>query len=101
MAAKLEWLDQAKDDLREILDFIAKESPRAAADYVTELVTACDRLAEFPLSGRRYSDQFRVLVFRNHLVFYAYDDPKRVISIAMVVGGRRDISRLLDDVHRR
>lgn len=40
IAAKLERLDQAKDDLGEILDFIAKESPRAAADYVTDLVTA-------------------------------------------------------------
>lgn len=40
-------------------------------------------------------DMAAMLVFRNHLVFYAYDDPKRVTSIAMVIDGRRDVSRLL------
>lgn len=34
MAVEVIWLDQAKDDLREILDFIAKDNPGAAANYV-------------------------------------------------------------------
>jgi toxin ParE1/3/4 len=96
MAAAVIWLEQAKDDLREILDFIAVENPAAARNYVAELQSACGRLAEFPLSGRRYNDEFRVLVFRNHLIFHWYDKAADVISIAMVIDGRRDLKRLFD-----
>ena len=49
MAAEVRWLDQAKDDLREILDYIAVEDPRAAERYISELQAACERLAPFPL----------------------------------------------------
>lgn len=96
MAAKIDWLDQAKDDLREILDHIALDNPYAAQRYVSELRAACDRLALFPLSGRKYNAHFRVLVFRNHIVFHYYDEAASTVSIAMVVDGRRDLSRLFE-----
>ena len=48
MAAEVRWLDQAKDDLREILDYIAVENPRAAERYISELQAACERLVPFP-----------------------------------------------------
>jgi len=96
MAAEVHWLDQAKRDLREILDHIALDSPYAAERYVAELQTACDRLKLFPLSGRRYDDNFRVLVFRNHLIFHSHDAESGVVSIVTVLDGRRDLARLLE-----
>jgi plasmid stabilization system protein ParE len=83
MGAEILWLDQAKDDLREILDYIAAENPPAAERYVAELYAACGRLATFPMSARRYNDEFRVLVFRNHLVFHQYDEAAGIVSIVM------------------
>lgn len=67
------------------------KSPSAAAHYIEGLYSACQRLADFPRSGRRYNDTFRVLVFRNHLVFHYFDATSAVVSIAMVVDGRRDL----------
>ena len=96
MAAKVRWLDQAKDDLRDTLDHIAVENPSAAERYVVELQAACERLAPFPLSGRRYNDQFRVLVFRNHLVFHDYDEAAGIVSVVMVIDGRRDLTRFFE-----
>jgi toxin ParE1/3/4 len=96
MAAEVRWLDQAKDDLREILDYIAVENPRAAERYVSELQAACERLAPFPMSGRLYNDQFRVLVFRNHLVFHRYDESAGIVSVVMVIDGRRDLTRFFE-----
>ena len=99
MAVEIEilWLDQAKDDLGEILGYIAAENPPAAERYVAELSAACQRLAVFPMSARRYNDEFRVLVFRNHLVFHQYDEAAGIVSIAMVLDGRRDLSRLFEE----
>jgi plasmid stabilization system protein ParE len=48
MAADIHWLDQAQDDLEEILRFISTESPKAAAKYVAAIREAAARLAEFP-----------------------------------------------------
>lgn len=96
MAAEVRWLDQAKDDLREILDYITAENPRAAERYVSELQAACERLTPFPLSGRFYNEQFRVLVFRNHLVFHQYDKVAGMVSVVMVIDGRRDLTRLFE-----
>ncbi|NGO54768.1 type II toxin-antitoxin system RelE/ParE family toxin [Allomesorhizobium camelthorni] len=96
MAAEVRWLDQAKDDLGEILDYIAAENPQAGGRYVAGLYAACDRLATFPMSGRRFNDEFRVLIFRNHLVFHQYDEAADIVSIVMVLDGRRDLSRFFE-----
>ncbi len=96
MAREVVWLDQAKDDVRELLRTIEAKNPPAARRYVDELYSACGRLEEFPLCGRRYNETFRVLVFRNHLIFHWYDEANDIVSIAMVVDGRRDLVTLLD-----
>ena len=95
MATEVVWLDNAKDDVRAILHFIALDNPFAANRYVTDLADACQRLSEFPLSGRRYNARFRCLTFRNHLVFYQFDDAVERVRIVAVIDGRRDIKGLV------
>jgi toxin ParE1/3/4 len=97
MAVEIVWLDQARDDLREILDFIADENPAAAANYVTGIMEACNKLADFPEVGLRYNRRFRRLVFRNHLVFYHHDTAGHVVFITAVIDGRRDLKRLFSE----
>ena len=46
------WSAQAVDDLQEIHDYIARQSPRYAAVVAGRLVAAVDRVREFPESGR-------------------------------------------------
>ena len=46
------WTFQAKDDLREIRRFIARDAPRTAIAFVWRLKIAVDRLKDFPGSGR-------------------------------------------------
>lgn len=97
MPAEIIWLDEAKDDVREILEYIAIENPHAANRYVSGLAEACQKLADFPLSGRRYDEGFRCLVLRNHLIFYDFDDVSDRVHIAAVIDGRRDVEKLLND----
>ena len=64
MAAKVVWLDQAKDDLRAILDYLHPHNPRAALDYVFEVEQSCSKLADFPLQGRKYDERYRAIITR-------------------------------------
>jgi toxin ParE1/3/4 len=46
------WARRALEDLREIHDFIARDSPRAAEAMVERAFAASEGLKAFPLSGR-------------------------------------------------
>ena len=67
--ADVVWLDQAKDDIRELIDYLYPENPAAALGYIDDLESACEGLAEFPLRGWQYNERYRAIVVRNHLIF--------------------------------
>jgi plasmid stabilization system protein ParE len=86
----------ARQDLDEIEDYIAQDSPDAARRVMIELEAAIQRLAEFPNLGHRRADvddpRYRFLVLYSYLIVYIPDtDPLQIIR---VVSGYRD----LDDV---
>lgn len=56
MAFELIFLDQARNDLRDLFNHLYLLSPRAAISYVNGLEKACERLRTFPRSGRQYDD---------------------------------------------
>lgn len=95
MAFELVFLDQAKSDLRELFDYLFSVSPRAAGRYVDGLENACGKLRIFPQSGRRYDDRYRLLVYRNHLIFYRVSEATSSVHIVAIVDGRRDPSTFL------
>ncbi|HUF27071.1 MAG TPA: type II toxin-antitoxin system RelE/ParE family toxin [Gemmatimonadaceae bacterium] len=46
------WTRPAREDLRELREFIARDSPRYARPTVARIVRSVARLREHPLSGR-------------------------------------------------
>ena len=44
MPCKVVWLDQAKDDLRGILEYLRPRNPDAAVSYIIDLEDAYTRL---------------------------------------------------------
>ncbi len=95
MALEIVWLEQAYDDLESVFDYIHVEDPNAAATYVEQILDACGRLSEFPLSGRQYDGRYRLIVVRNHLIFYGYQPGDLRVRISAVIDGRRDIAAVL------
>ena len=65
--AAVRWTQRARDDLRDIHDFIARDSPRVAEALVERLLTATERLAAFPESGR-VVPEFPALGYREIIV---------------------------------
>jgi len=68
MAYKLIWSPAARDDLHDIVTFIARDNPKRAMSFGYELMSEADRLKGFPESGRvapEYrNDSIREIVFR-------------------------------------
>jgi plasmid stabilization system protein ParE len=98
MPVRLVWREEAESHLQAIFDYISSRNPRAAEAYLEDIVGACDRLRSFPASGRKYDDRYRVLIVRNHLVFYQQDADAASVSIVAIIDGRRDVMAALDDL---
>jgi toxin ParE1/3/4 len=95
MAADIRWLEEANDDIHSILTYISFDNPTAAKAYIDAIAQSAEKLSRFPESGRVFNEKYRVLVIRNHLVFYRYDAGANEVTISRVIDGRRDIETLL------
>ncbi len=95
---KLRFSRLSRNDLVSIGEWIAKDNPARAAEYVFEIEDACKRLIDFPLTGERigrYKKQdVRRKVQGNYLVLYMIRQD--IIFIVRVVHGAQDYQRFLD-----
>lgn len=89
--ATVRWAQRAKDNLQDVYDFIARDSPRAADALVDRIIHASERLAAFPESGHIMPEfptlPYREILVGNYRVLYRIEG--EVVWIAAVVHGRR------------
>ncbi len=88
MAYKLIWSPAARDDLHDIVVFIARNNPNRAMSFGYELISETDRLQEFPELGRivpEYrNNSLREIIFRPYRVVYRLDHDSRLCEIARI-----------------
>ena len=81
---EIEFTDQAKQDLRDILDYITYE-------------------LQMPMRYRLYDEEpwqsqgLRCFPVKNYLIFYYPDETKGTVYAVRVIYGGRDISRQLSE----
>lgn len=89
--AVVRWAEHARDDLREVFDFIARDSPQAAEALVERILRATERLQRFPESGRKVPEfldlGYRELLVGSYRIQYRIDAD--TVWIATVVHGSR------------
>jgi addiction module RelE/StbE family toxin len=75
---RLEWKVQAENDLFDILDYIAHDSPDAAVELVRKIRTKVDGLRERATLYRtgRVRGTRDMIVHRNYIVFYRVSDDR-------------------------
>ena len=89
----------ARDDLREIGDYIGQDNPGRALIFVRELREHCRWLAAQPRLHRlreEFGPGVRGAVHGAYLILYTHRDDGSVV-IERVVHGARDLDRLLDE----
>jgi toxin ParE1/3/4 len=85
--------EAATRDLDDILDWIAKDSPRAATELVRRIIARIDRLAIPGLShiGRPgLVEGTRELVEAPYIIVYMVDEPANEITVLAIVHGARN-----------
>ena len=95
MAYKLIWSPAARDDLHDIVTFIARDNPNRAMSFGYGLISETDRLQDFPESGRvvpEYrNDGIREIVFRPYRIVYRVNHTKQLCEIARIWHSARGI----------
>lgn len=93
--ARLDYLDTAKRDLANILEYIARESGSIviAQKFVAELRQKCRHLADLPGTMGRPRPElglgFRSSAFRGYVIYFRYiNDTMEIIDI---FEGHRDV----------
>ena len=91
---QVHWSEPALDDLKDIVSFVAKDSPAYAAKLANRIMEAPRRLAVFPRLGsimpELRQDIVRELWVRPYRIIYLVRDPD--CYILAVVHTSRDLS---------
>ena len=90
--AEVRWTQRARDDLRDIHDFIARDSPRAAEALIERLLTAAERLAAFyPRVVALCQNSPRLAIGKSSsaVTVWYYQLADNTVWITAVVHGRR------------
>lgn len=93
MAFKIIWSLHARDDLREIVSFIAADNPTVAESFGFRLMSKVDLLANFPQLGRvvpeENDENIRELILRPYRIVYRVLPAQQVVAIARIWHGAR------------
>ena len=72
--ARLIWTTQALEDVEAICQFIARDAPRYAQVFATQVFEAVERLQTFPKSGRSVpevgQENIREIIHGNYRIIY-------------------------------
>ena len=88
--------EPARDDLREIVAFIAQDNPHAAVTFRDHLIAEAETLIRFPYRGRIMyrRGNVRKLVCRPYLILYRIGESQRTVEILRFWHGVRGTPRL-------
>jgi toxin ParE1/3/4 len=85
----------ARQDLLEIFNYIARDKPIAAANWIDKIEEKCKLIATMPEFGERrpeYGSEIRSSVVGRYVIFYLPIDDG--IEVVRVIAGDRDIRSL-------
>ena len=88
MAYRVVWSSVSRDDLRDIVRYISRDSPPRAQAFALRLIASVDRLQEQPESGRMVPEfrlrSIREVIFRPYRIVHRVDHSDERIEIIRV-----------------
>ncbi len=102
---EIEFTDQAKRDLWDVIDYITFElrEPQIAVNTARQITNEILSLNQMPMRYRLYDEEpwqsrgLRYFSVKNYLVFYYPDEKRNTVFVVRVIYGGRDISRQLNE----
>lgn len=92
---RIRWSDIAEADLDQLYDYIARDVPYYAEQFVDRLIEAVGVLHEHPEIGRQVPEaeertDVRELIFQSYRVIYLLESEQ--VYILTVIHGSRDLA---------
>jgi len=98
MAYELIWSPASRDDLRDIVSFISRDSPQRAEAFGYRLIVETDRLENFPELGRVVPEYristIREIIVRSYRIVYRVDPERKLVEIARLWHAARGTPKL-------
>jgi plasmid stabilization system protein ParE len=102
MAFKIIWSRQARDDLGEIVTFIARNNRGVAESFGYRLMAKTDLLAQFPEIGSMVPEEqdetIREIILPPYRIIYKVLAQSHVVAIARVWHGARGEPEIPSDL---
>ena len=100
----VEYLPLARQDMVEIVTYIARElnNPAAANHIAEQLIQAGDGLRDFPYAAPAYQPlrplkhEYRKLLLESYMMLYWVTEEEKRVTIARVVYARRNYAKMLE-----
>lgn len=95
----IQLLPAARQDLYEIVTFIATDKPLAALKYLDKIHSKIKLLSTHPFIGSLPRDphlkerKYRILVVDSYLVFYVVQ--KKIVKVRRIIHGSREIRSIV------
>lgn len=93
MAHRIIWSDISRDDLRDIVCYIALDNPERAQSFGCELMSQADDLQEFPEIGRVVPEltdnNIREIVFGSYRIIYRIKRDDNLVEMIRIWHGAR------------
>jgi toxin ParE1/3/4 len=88
MAYTLIWSPASRDDLRDIISFISRDSRQRAEAFAYRLIAETDKLQSLPEIGRVVPEfdipTVRELILRTYRIVYRLDHERKLVEVARV-----------------
>lgn len=101
MAYQLVWSPVSRDDLHDLVRYIARDSPQRAQAFAFRLMAHVDTLQEQPEVGRivpeHHEPSIREMIFAPYRIVYRVDHRRRMVEIARVWHAARGTPLLTDE----
>jgi len=98
MAYKLIWSPASRDDLRDIVSFISRDSRQRAETFGYRLIAETDKLQNFSEIGRVVPEYgvptIREIIVRSYRIVYRVDHERKLVEIARVWHAARGMPEL-------
>ena len=99
MSWNIVYTVQARNDLRDIYEYIALEllAPETATGQTQRIMKMIRSLEEMPMRHRLYGEEpwfsqgIRFFPVDNYLIFYLPEEPQNIVNILRIMYGGRDV----------
>jgi addiction module RelE/StbE family toxin len=99
LESTVKWTRRALSDLKDIYDYIKKDSPQYAKIQVEKIQKSILKVTNHPKIGRILPEfpelNYREIISGNYRVIYRFDQDKNLILVLLVVHGTRLLNKEL------